>query len=90
MLPTFLSAARCGENFHGLGVHNIKAFDSYSCFVFCLMEEGEEKERKRTRETDGGGEFPEARLTLLVMQQVAVLGAIKGLFKGQSLKFFCT
>jgi hypothetical protein len=28
MAPTFLSASRCGEAFHGLGVQDVAEFDS--------------------------------------------------------------
>jgi hypothetical protein len=49
------------------------------------LGEKERGKKKKPKINDWGAFFPWARHTLL-----AVLGPIKGLFKGQSLNFICT
>jgi hypothetical protein len=64
MLSTFLSAAWRKEAFHRLGVQDVRVwFRLMLCF--CLMEEGEEKEKKKGERSHLGGRgFPQGWTSL--------------------------
>jgi hypothetical protein len=67
---SFLSVACCGEDFHGLGVHCVKALILVGA-LFPLDGGEEEKERKKTAMGKEG--FPRAGPSLLAVQWVAAV-----------------
>jgi hypothetical protein len=48
MAPNFLSEAWWMEAFHGLWIQDVESLILVGVY-FCLMEEGEEKERKKKK-----------------------------------------
>jgi hypothetical protein len=77
------------EAFHGLGVQDVREFNSDQCSVFRFLRE--EKENKKEK-LPGGFFFPgQSRpVGCTTLGSPRLLGAIKSNFKGKFLNFMCT